>query len=52
MGAPTAAPLYYAMLLFGRFAQGNGGCGPVTVSRTPPRSRRWQVEGRRSAGCS
>jgi hypothetical protein len=32
MGAPTAAPVYYAMLLFAHFAQGATDLRPVTVS--------------------
>jgi hypothetical protein len=32
MGAPTAAPLYYAALVFGRFAQGATGLRPVPVT--------------------
>jgi hypothetical protein len=31
IGAPTAAPLYYAMLLFGHFAQGTKDLRPVAV---------------------
>jgi hypothetical protein len=31
MGAPTPAPLYYAMLLFSHFAQGHDGLRPVDV---------------------
>lgn len=31
MGAPTPAPLYYAMLLFAHFAQGHDGLRPVTI---------------------
>ncbi|WP_392667580.1 hypothetical protein [Streptomyces sp. LN785] len=31
LGAPTAAPLYYAILLFGHFAQGSQDLRPVTV---------------------
>ncbi len=31
MGPPTAAPLYYALLLFGRFAQGTDGLRPVAM---------------------
>jgi hypothetical protein len=35
MGAPTPAPLYYAALLFGRFAQGGTGLRPVAVAAAP-----------------
>jgi hypothetical protein len=45
MGAPTAAPLYYAALLFGRFAQGSGGLRPITV-REDGQVKAWRV-GRR-----
>jgi hypothetical protein len=31
MGAPTAAPLYYAMLVFGRLAQNTSGLRPLTL---------------------
>lgn len=31
IGAPTAAPLYYALLLFGHFAQGTDGLRPVAT---------------------
>ncbi len=46
MGAPTAAPLYYAMLLFGRFAQGTGGLRPVAVAGGDPAAplKAWQVD--------
>ena len=40
VGAPTAAPAYYALLLFARFAQGTRGLRPVAVARTRPRARR------------
>jgi hypothetical protein len=43
MGAPTAAPLYYAALLFGRFVQGEAGLRPVPVSSTAVKA--WRVEG-------
>jgi hypothetical protein len=48
-GPPTAAPSYYALLLFSRFAQGSRGLRPIA---TPPGSQlnAWQVdagEGRR-----
>jgi hypothetical protein len=45
-GAPQAAPLYYAMLLFSRFAQGADGLRPVTMSRSGPDAslmKAWQV---------
>lgn len=48
MGAPTAAPLYYAMLLFSRFAQGSSGLRPVAVSTAAgdtTRVRAWRVQG-------
>ncbi len=35
MGAPSAAPLYYATLLFGRLAQGGTGLRPVAVTPAP-----------------
>ena len=35
-GAPTAAPEYYALLLFARFAQGTSGLRPVTVTARLP----------------
>jgi hypothetical protein len=43
-GAPTAAPLYYAMLLFSHFAQGTTGLRPATVA-TPGTTqvKAWQV---------
>ena len=44
MGAPTAAPLYYAALLFGRFAQGGRGLRPVAVSSSS-QVKAWRVEG-------
>jgi len=48
MGAPNAAPLYYAMLLFSRFAQGSTGLRPVAVSAPGAdgsQVKAWQVEG-------
>ena len=52
MGAPTAAPEYYAMLLFAGFAQGTSGLRPVAVAmgEDPSASlvKAWRVEG--SAG--
>jgi hypothetical protein len=59
MGAPTAAPLYYAALLFGRFAQGGTGLRPVPVRPASEGSaagaseesaaavKGWRVEGAR-----
>lgn len=50
MGAPTAAPIYYAALLFGRFAQGNGGLRPVEVQPDDPAAaqvKAWRVGGAR-----
>lgn len=50
VGAPTAAPLYYAMLLFGRFAQGGSGLRPVTVTGTADGTtgvQGWRVQGSR-----
>ncbi|MEP7019081.1 MAG: hypothetical protein ABI808_00405 [Pseudonocardiales bacterium] len=45
-GAPTAAPLYYAMLLFSKFAQGSTGLRPVAVSTsTPSAVKAWRVQG-------
>jgi hypothetical protein len=47
-GAPTAAPLYYAMLMFSRFAQGTSGLRPVDLSGTDPATAQvqaWRVEG-------
>ncbi len=53
-GAPAAAPPYYALLLFSRFAQGMGGLRPVAPapgSNPAARVKAWQVdagrEGRR-----
>ena len=45
-GTPTAAPSYYAMLLFSRLAQGTTGLRPVTVDSADPagvRVKAWQV---------
>jgi hypothetical protein len=47
MGAPTAAPLYYAALVFGRFAQGGTGLRPVPVTVNDPAAaqvKAWRVE--------
>jgi hypothetical protein len=46
-GAPAAAPMYYAMLLFSRFAQGGRDLRPVAVDHVQPAGARvaaWQVE--------
>lgn len=44
MGAPQAAPLYYAMLMFSQFAQGTSGLRPVAVtSPDPTLVKGWQV---------
>jgi hypothetical protein len=40
-GAPTAAPSYYALLLFARFAQETSGLRPVAVS---PQLKAWRVD--------
>ncbi len=48
MGAPTATPLYYSMLLFSRVAQGANGLRPVAVSTSDSsvsRVKAWRVEG-------
>jgi hypothetical protein len=45
VGAPTPAPVYYATLLFSRFAQGTRGLRPVRVSGDASLDA-WQVEGR------
>ncbi|HET6165501.1 MAG TPA: hypothetical protein VFE07_01625 [Marmoricola sp.] len=47
MGAPTPAPLYYAMLMFAGFAQGHDGLRPVAVDGAGDVSG-WRVNG--SAG--
>jgi hypothetical protein len=47
MGAPTAAPEYYALLLFSRFAQGTSGLRPVSVTVNEPQGaqvKAWQVD--------
>ncbi|WP_328535332.1 hypothetical protein [Streptomyces sp. NBC_00344] len=49
VGAPTAAPLYYAMLMFGRFAQGTEGLRPVPLATDEGATSQlsaWQVRGR------
>jgi hypothetical protein len=53
MGAPTARPPYYALLLFSRFAQGTYGLRPVPIAsatgaRADPPLKAWQVEAGRS----
>jgi len=48
MGTPTAAPSYYALLLFSRFAQGTSGLRPVAVSTSDAGAglvKAWRVEG-------
>jgi hypothetical protein len=47
IGAPTAAPPYYGLLLFARFAQGTSGLRPVAVSvesSAGARIKAWQVD--------
>ncbi|MET7550784.1 hypothetical protein [Streptomyces sp. NPDC005078] len=45
MGSPTAAPLYYALLLFDRFAQNTDGLRPAYVTTDAERKpEAWQVE--------
>ena len=47
LGPPTAAPPYYALLLFARFAQGTSGLRPVAVSADSPagaKIKAWQVD--------
>lgn len=46
-GAPSAAPMYYAMLLFSRFAQDAHDLRPVELDQVQPAGARvaaWQVE--------
>jgi hypothetical protein len=46
-GAPTAAPTYYALLLFARFAQQTSGLRPVAVAAQSPAGAQvmaWRVE--------
>lgn len=48
MGAPAPAPLYYAVLLFARFAQGAHGLRPVSMSAdggAVSGVQAWQVDG-------
>jgi hypothetical protein len=50
-GAPTAAPAYYALLLFARFAQATTGLRPVAVGAdvaAGAQVRAWQVDAGRS----
>jgi hypothetical protein len=50
-GPPTAAPLYYAQLLFAGFAQGTRGLRPVAVTADPDvgaQVKAWQVDAGRS----
>jgi hypothetical protein len=45
-GSPTAAPLYYGMLMFSELAQGTRGLHPVSVTATRPEGvqvKAWQV---------
>ena len=49
MGPPTPAPVYYAQLLFARFAQQTHALRPVAVATDPPAGaaeqiRAWQVD--------
>lgn len=44
MGGPTAAPEYYAMLLFSRFAQGTKGLQPVATNPSGAISA-WRLQG-------
>jgi hypothetical protein len=49
MAGPTAAPLYYAALLFGRFAQGTSGLRPVAVyshDSDTSQVKAWRVDGK------
>lgn len=43
-GAPSAAPPYYALLLFSRFAQDTRGLRPVAVAPADARVKAWQVD--------
>jgi hypothetical protein len=43
-GAPAAAPPYYALLLFSRFAQQTRGLRPVAVTPGDARVKAWQVQ--------
>lgn len=45
MGAPSAAPEYYALLFFSHFAQGTNGLRPVAVdSQDPSHLAAWRVQ--------
>jgi hypothetical protein len=47
VGAPTAAPLYYAQLLFARFAQGRSGLRPLPIPADPAAGAHveaWQLD--------
>ena len=43
-GAPAAAPPYYALLLFSRFAHDTRGLRPVAVAPADARVKAWQVQ--------
>jgi hypothetical protein len=43
-GAPAAAPPYYALLLFSRFAQDTRGLRPLAVAPGDARVKAWQVQ--------
>jgi hypothetical protein len=43
-GAPAAAPPYYALLLFSRFAHETRGLRPVAIAPAGARVRAWQVK--------
>jgi hypothetical protein len=45
-GAPAAAPPYYALLLFSRFAQETHGLRPVSIAPDGTPIRAWQVQAR------
>jgi hypothetical protein len=49
IGAPTAAPLYYAMLLFSHFAQGSTGLRPLQLPGIDSQLKAWQVNGSRGS---
>jgi hypothetical protein len=44
MGAPSAAPPYYALLLFSRFAQGGRGLRPAPLGPASAPLRSWQLD--------
>ena len=50
MGAPTAAPEYYALLLFARLAHGAHGLRHADVGSGDVSA--WQLESAASGGCS